>query len=135
MLEDGSSTDYLQQFDGATSYSNLFDQNVAVDEANASKTIRYSALLADTPSAKIYMATAQPGYDERLIPGRTGRYMDRDSGNFYKGMLTAAVNSNPTWIVISTWNEFWENTYIEPSVLFGTQYCDITKQYSDAWKR
>jgi hypothetical protein len=135
VLEDGSSMDYLTQFYGMACYSNVFDKNVLSDESTPSKNARYYAVLADTPlTPKLYMATAQPGYDETLIPGRTGRYQSRDSGAFYSGMFNAALQSNPNWIVISTWNEFWENTYVEPSVLYGNLYMQITLQYSNMWR-
>jgi Glycosyl hydrolase family 99 len=135
VLEDGYSTDYLTQFYGMTNYSNFAEKNLLQVEAPASKNAKYYAVLADTPvTPKLFMATVQPGYDERLLPGRTGRFQDRDSGNFYRSMLDPAVKSNPNWIVISTWNEFWENTYVEPSVLYNDLYMQITLQYSNMWK-
>ena len=97
-------------------------------------TLRYYSVLADSPAAKIYIATAMPGFDERLIPGRTGRYTDRQNGQYYTAQLQAAFNSNPNWFEAYTWNEWWENTYIEPSVNFGDQYLQITGQYLKPWE-
>jgi Glycosyl hydrolase family 99 len=97
-------------------------------------TLRYYSVLADSPAAKIYIATAMPGFDERLIPGRTGRYTDRQNGQYYTTQLQAAFNSNPNWFEAYTWNEWWENTYIEPSVNFGDQYLQITASYLKQWE-
>ena len=38
------------------------------------------------------------------------------------------------WIFITTWNEWWENTSIEPGELYGDQYLQITKEYAEKWK-
>ncbi|HSC86371.1 MAG TPA: glycoside hydrolase family 99-like domain-containing protein [Polyangiaceae bacterium] len=51
----------------------------------------------------------------------------------YRTALAAAVGSTPHWVAIYTWNEWWENTHIEPSEAFGNQYLDITGEYLDPW--
>ena len=42
--------------------------------------------------------------------------------------------SRPDWIFIATWNEWWENTHIEPSRLYGDQYLRITWDQYRAWR-
>ena len=37
---------------------------------------------------------------------------------------------NPDWVFITTWNEWWEHTHIEPSEKFGDQYLRITEEYA-----
>jgi hypothetical protein len=136
VLEDGYNLDYLTAFYGMTNYSNYAEKNLLMVEAPAARNARYYTLLADSGTTpRLFMATVQPGYDERLLPGRTARYQPRDSGNFYRSMLGPAVQCDPTWIVISTWNEFWENTHVEPSALYGTLYTQITLEYSNMWKK
>ena len=46
----------------------------------------------------------------------------------------AALQSDPDWIFITTWNEWWEHTHIEPSEQFGDQYLQITREFADRWK-
>ena len=82
---------------------------------------RHYCLLADTVEPNIWAATVQPGYDDRLIPGREGLYQDRMDGEFYRSTFEAALQSDPDWIFITTWNESWEHACIQPSEEFGDQ--------------
>jgi len=45
-----------------------------------------------------------------------------------------ARESHPDWILITSFNEWWENTHIEPSETYGHQYLDFTAQYSAEFK-
>ena len=38
-----------------------------------------------------------------------------------------AIDSNPEWITITSWNEWFEGTQIEPSVSYGNSYLDLTR--------
>jgi len=124
----------LSVFDGLHEYGVFTIPDLAQAFALASRATRYYPLLADSPAPKIWASTAQPGYDDRLIPGRAGAFQDRQDGAFYRGTLDAALASQPDWIFITTWNEWWEHTHIEPSELYGDQYLRITREYADRWK-
>jgi hypothetical protein len=41
--------------------------------------------------------------------------------------------SNPDWITITTFNEWFEGAMIEPGVHFENQYLDLTKKYATQW--
>lgn len=102
--------------------------------ANLGKAVHYYPLLTDDTTPKIWAATVQPGYDDHLIPGRTTPILPRENGELYRQTFAAAVNSDPDWIFITTWNEWWEHTHIEPSEKFGDQYLQLTRQYAELWK-
>jgi hypothetical protein len=82
---------------------------------------------------KIWAATIQPGYDEKKLPRRKGIVIDRDNGKVYQMTCDKAIASNPDWIIISTWNEWWENSYIEPGKAYGRLYLELTKKCYDKW--
>ena len=43
--------------------------------------------------------------------------------------------SNPQWaVIVSTFNEWMESTQIEPSVQYGDQYLQITRQNADSFR-
>jgi len=127
-------TTNLQVFDGLHEYGVVEIPNLAQTAAAVGRDTRYYPLLADSAASKIWAATIQPGYDERLIPGRRGVFKERDNGAFYRSTFEAALNSNPDWVFITSWNEWWENTHIEPSQLYGNQYLQVTREFADKWK-
>lgn len=95
---------------------------------------RHHALVSPDSLPRPWIATTQPGYDDTLLPGRAGFVQPRNEGAYYRATWDAALGSDPDWVLITTWNEWWEHTHIEPSVAFSTTYTTITRQYADHWR-
>ncbi len=74
-------------------------------------------------SAGIWIAPAAPGFDARLL-GRT-TVVSRDDGQTLRRQMAAAREAAPDAIGLISWNEFSENSHIEPSAQYGRQYLDI----------
>ncbi len=74
----------------------------------------------------LWIAPAAPGFDARLIGGTT--IVDRNNGQTFRTEINTALASAPDALGIISWNEFSENSYIEPSQKYGTQYLDILKE-------
>ncbi len=74
----------------------------------------------------IWIPPAAPGFDARMIGGST--VVDRKNGNTFRTQINTALASSPDALGIISWNEFSENSYIEPSRQFGAQYLDILSQ-------
>lgn len=88
----------------------------------------YEAKLAEMGRAVhrrrgIWIAPAAPGFDARLIGGTT--VVSRRNGATLRRELDAATASSPDAIGLISWNEFSENTHIEPSVRFGGRYLEV----------
>ncbi len=98
--------------------------------ATIGRNLRYHSLLGSS-ATRVWAATVQPGYDDHLIPGRTTPILPRDDGRLYRATFEAALASDPDWIFITSWNEWWEHTYIEPGNLFGDLYLQITREYTE----
>ena len=124
----------LAVFDGIHEYGIFTIPDLAAVLASTGRATRYYSLLEEAGAAKIWAATVQPGYDDRLIPEREGLLQERQNGDFYRSSFEAAIASQPDWIFITTWNEWWEHTYIEPSELYGDLYLQITREYASEWK-
>ncbi len=77
-------------------------------------------------NAGLWIAPAAPGFDARQIGGTT--QVDRKDGATFRTEINAAQASSPDALGIISWNEFSENSYIEPSQAYGTQYLDILAQ-------
>jgi Glycosyl hydrolase family 99 len=88
----------------------------------------YEAKLAEMGSAVhrrrgIWIAPAAPGFDARLIGGTT--VVRRRNGATLRRQLDAAAASAPDAIGLISWNEFSENTHIEPSLRHGPRYLEV----------
>jgi hypothetical protein len=70
----------------------------------------------------VWIAPVAPGFDARLVGGRS--VVERRDGATLRSSWEAALASVPDAIGVISWNEFSENTHIEPSTDFGTRYLD-----------
>lgn len=87
----------------------------------------------------LYIPTVHPGWDETLIAAREGRgnptaVKGRANGQFLTNSFNGASSSGANVILIGTWNEFIENSHIEPSNNYGSQSLDTLRPLIDAWK-
>ena len=71
----------------------------------------------------LWIAPAAPGFDARLIGGT--RSIDRKEGETLEIELNAALQSSPDAIGLISWNEFSENSHIEPSEDHGHRYLEV----------
>lgn len=83
---------------------------------------------------KIWAAGVVPGFNDTRVPGRTNPIVvPRNNGANYRYSWDSAIASNPDWITVTSFNEWYEGSMIEPSVSYGNQYLDITKAYTSRW--
>lgn len=118
-------------FDGWSLFSPL-EATVAADRWQALGRV-YQQFAAGAKAIRVF--TCSPGYDDRDLqdPSRRGnrqRLIDRQSGETLRTMLNMAAEllPRPQLIKISTFNEFHENTHIEPTVAEGSQYIELLRQ-------
>jgi hypothetical protein len=71
----------------------------------------------------LWIAPAAVGFDARLVGGTTT--VDRADGELLKAEVNAAVQSDPDAIGVISWNEFSENSYLEPSIQYGMKYLTV----------
>lgn len=83
------------------------------------------------------VAALGPGYDHSAVPGRRPLIVDRREGEFYREnwsrLLARSPATRPYLAMVETWNEFHEGTDIAPSVEYGRQYVELTKEYAAKW--
>ncbi|MGH2792879.1 MAG: glycoside hydrolase family 99-like domain-containing protein, partial [Actinomycetota bacterium] len=74
----------------------------------------------DATGPHLTVATVSPGYNDRRLRGNANPIVERGSaGERYLASWDAAVAGDPDWILVTSWNEWYEGTHIEPSVLYG----------------
>lgn len=83
---------------------------------------------------KLIAVTVMPGYDDRRIRN-PGNFTSRDGGTYYKGTWKAALACNPDWVLITSFNEWFEGTEIEPSKEYGNLYLDLTSHYAQQFRK
>ncbi len=130
-IADTLDLDYLPIFDGLHTYGPTKTDEIFQLVSDATKTYGW---LENSPQLKIWCGTAQPGYDDTVLPGRQGFTTDRANGKTYVKTFKSAMNTQPDWLLISTFNEWWENTHIEPSQNYGNLYIELTAEYTDIYK-
>ncbi len=131
---EGVDASLLNVFDGihlfSAGYWGLLHGNMyAVDQSFRALVDNYNAI---HHTHKIWAAGVMPGYDDTRIPGRSGTFVvPRNNGETYNTSWNAALSSNPDWVTITSFNEWYEGAMIEPSVHYSSQYLDITKRYTE----
>jgi len=71
----------------------------------------------------LWIPPAAPGFDARLVGGTS--IIERRDGETFRLELDAAQSSSPDAVGIISWNEFSENTHIEPSEHYGARYLAV----------
>jgi hypothetical protein len=89
---------------------------------------RYEEKLAEMGAAAhetggLWFAPAAPGFDARLIGGTS--VVPRRDGATLRTELDAAEQSSPDVIGLISWNEFTENSHVEPSTRYGTKALEV----------
>ena len=93
----------------------------------------WAAKAQNSAPDKLYIPPVSPGCDDSAARATTC-VQDRAGGGYYQATWDGAFASNPSWAVtVSTFNEWLESTQIEPSVQYGDQYLQITRQNANAF--
>jgi hypothetical protein len=71
----------------------------------------------------LWVAPVAPGYDSRLLGGTT--VIDRKDGETLRTEMEVALQSAPDAIGLISWNEFSENSHVEPSDMYGDWYLKV----------
>ncbi|HLY29237.1 MAG TPA: endo-1,3-alpha-glucanase family glycosylhydrolase [Aggregatilineales bacterium] len=126
---EGADTSYMAVFDG------LYLFNTAWSHDNGGTSTGWAGRVFGGGGV-FYTPTVMPGWDESRLPGRSHPTppQDRANGAFLYNSWAGATEAGTPSILIVSWNEFQENSYIEPSVRYGTQALDILRPLIAAWK-
>jgi hypothetical protein len=71
----------------------------------------------------VWIPPAAPGFDARMIGGKST--VPRKDGKTLLRELDAAQGASPDAIGLISWNEFSENSYVEPSQKYGNRYLKV----------
>ena len=136
VMGEGTDAAWLDALDGEFLYApaSMSNDDLVKFDLIQSLRVRTFHLLPrpSTSARRIWAATVSPGYDDRLIPTRQPPlFRDRANGAYYDTQWKAALAARPDWVMVTSWNEWYENTHIETSELYGDFYVRRTA----AWAR
>jgi hypothetical protein len=72
---------------------------------------------------KYWIAPFASGFDARLVGGTS--IVPRNDGATLRTEYANAIRSSPDALGLISWNEYSENTYVEPSRQYGRRYLDV----------
>jgi hypothetical protein len=65
-------------------------------------------------------ATVAPGYDDHILRGDANPVVERGAtGERYLATWQAALMADPDWVLVTSWNEWFESTAVQPSEKYG----------------
>jgi hypothetical protein len=140
-IAEGLDASYLELFDGLY----VFKISHAAYPHDYWKSPRWGQRVRDmaglTGQPKLWIATISPGWDDRRsvckadvrIPN-TPHNLDRADGATYEATFQAALDSKPDWLIVSSFNEWVEGSYIEPSEQYGDKYIQMTKAFVERFQ-
>lgn len=124
-VADGDDFSLLRQpaFDGISPYAIAWSPDPAGTLA-----LWKSRATAAAPG-KLFVPPVSPGCND--TPARPVTCLtDRANGSYYQSSWNGALAAAPSWaVMVNTWNEWLEDTQIEPAVQYGDLYLQLTKQF------
>jgi hypothetical protein len=78
----------------------------------------------------LWIAPVAPGYDGTLLGGT--RVINRDGAGTLEAQWNMSMRSSPDAIGVISWNEFSENTHVEPSEKYGRTALDTLARLAGA---
>jgi hypothetical protein len=131
----GESGDPAYGFDGFYKYNpnGTSGSKLKSDYQEYAYRLRLPAQLDASKQQLLWAASVSPGMDDFYIRPLNSTRENRRDGARYDDTWYAAVGSDPEWILITSWNEWYETTQIQPSDRFGQKALDQTRTWSARW--
>lgn len=130
-IAEGVDIQFQQVFDGHHLYSVAWSADPGTHLVKWGQRVRQAS---QKWGRKLWVATVMPGYNDT----RTGRgnafIRPREDGAYYGRTWSGALASAADWVIITSWNEWPEGTYIEASQAYGGRYLDLTREWVARYK-
>jgi hypothetical protein len=131
-ISEGANLDYLRVFDGHHLYNIAWAADPRAEVIKWGKRVREKAI--ELGAFKYFVGTVMPGFDDRLT-GRSGTiYRPRDNGDYLRRSFEGATQSNADWVAVTSFNEWVEGSQIEPSVIYGDQYLNLSAELAQVYR-
>lgn len=125
---EGVSTGYLSVFDGLYLFNTVWSNNPAATAATWQTRTQQAG-------GWFYTPTVLPGWNDVTGRANPTPTRNRADGEYLTRSWNGAAASGADVILITSWNEYFENSHIEPSEQYGSQALDILRPLIADWKR
>ncbi|MDM8519468.1 glycoside hydrolase family 99-like domain-containing protein [Anaerolineales bacterium HSG6] len=130
-IAEGLDFSYLSEFNGQYVFKITHTTSVNDYRKNSS----WANKVRQAGDSKLWVATISPGWDDLSAgckadvrePAPPHR-VNRADGAYFQATFDAAQQSDPDWLIVGSFNEWVEGSYIEPGLLYGDRYMGLTKQ-------
>jgi hypothetical protein len=133
-IAEGTDVKYLSVFDGHHLYSITWSNRIPPSQTLPNWGNRVRKYNRENGTSKLWVATVMPGYDDRKVRPGSGFARSRDGGDYYRQCWQAAIASKSQWVIVNSFNEWPEGSYIEPSQAYGNLYLDLTREWATRFK-
>jgi hypothetical protein len=133
-IAEGTDIGYQSVFDGHHLYSITWPNRTPPSQTLPKWGNRIRKYNREQGTSKLWIATVMPGYDDRKVRPGNGFARSRDGGEYYRQCWQAAIASKAQWVIINSFNEWPEGSYIEPSQAYGNRYLDLTREWATRFK-
>jgi hypothetical protein len=133
-IAEGTDLRYQSVFDGHHLYSITWPNRIPPSQTLSKWGNRVRKYNREHGTAKLWVATVMPGYDDRKVRPGSGFVRSRDGGEYYRQCWQAAIDSKPQWVIVNSFNEWPEGSYIEPSKAYGNHYLNLTREWANRFK-
>jgi hypothetical protein len=132
LFGDTTKEDYVEVFDGLQHYSSAgwIYNNYSIPH-------RYEFIAERASNNSLpFGLPAVPGFNNSGVDGWGGTVfaVPRNNGATYNYTWEAILDADPHWALITSWNEWFEGSEIEPSLEYGYRYLEITEYYAAIFK-
>lgn len=119
--------------DGGYRYSpnNLGADRLHYEYDRTAEKFRFPSLLDASIPQPLWAGTVSPGMNDSYIRPISPTIRNRDGGARYDAVWSAALNSRPEWIMVTSWNEWYEATHIQEGQRTGMRALKQTRSWSD----
>ncbi|MGH2727397.1 MAG: hypothetical protein ACRDKS_10560 [Actinomycetota bacterium] len=98
------------------------------------RSLRYNAQVNPAVAQRLWAASVSPGQNKSYFSPLFPQSQERNNGQRYDLTWGAALSTAPEWVLVTSWNEWYEATHIVPSKKFGSKALSQTAGWSSSFK-
>jgi hypothetical protein len=109
---------------------------VAWDEDPARALAGWARRLRAGAPNKLWVATVMPGgdWDDFTKTPVVRIERDRQEGAFLRRSWRGVMDTKPALVIVTSYNETFEKTGLQPAPAWGALYLDLNRQLADVWR-